>query len=54
MTKRRQSAFSRILCGFLTTCSKLGFIKMIKTTIYHTTAYLSDGITFRQYHTREV
>ena len=54
MTKSKQSVFSRILCGFLTTCSKLGFIKRIKTTRYHTTAYLSEGITFRQYHPREV
>jgi len=54
MTKIRHNAFSRILCGFLTTCSKLGFIKRIKTTKYHTTAYLSDDITFRQYHPRKV
>lgn len=54
MTKKKESVFSKILCGFLSTCSKLGFINRIKTTKYHTTAYMPGGITFRQYHAREV
>ena len=54
MTKIKQTKYSKITCEFLSTCSKLGFIKKIKTTKYHTTAYLSDGISFRQYHPREV
>tara|TARA_R100000995_G_scaffold60357_1_gene30595 strand:- start:5694 stop:5858 length:165 start_codon:yes stop_codon:yes gene_type:complete len=54
MSKERESIFSKIICAFLTSCSKLGFITKIKTTEYHTTAYMPGGITFRQYHPRKV
>tara|TARA_R100001082_G_C4357348_1_gene157526 strand:- start:793 stop:972 length:180 start_codon:yes stop_codon:yes gene_type:complete len=52
MSKERETIFSKLTCAFLATCSKLGFIIKIKSTKYHTTAYMPGGITFRQYHTR--